>query len=163
MLEEAVISPDDACLRDSAFAKFFSVEYPRVAGYCFRLLRDEDAAHEAAQEAFTRLYARWTRTEDPRPYVFRIATNLVYREWRRRSRPHPEPEPTDAPDLVNELAVRAAVAVLPRRLREVVILFYFAELRVGEIAVALDRREGTVKAQLAEARGRLAEQLGGTA
>jgi len=163
VLEEAVITLGDAHARDAAFAEFFGVEYPRVAGYCFRLLRDEEAAHEAAQEAFTRLYCRWVRTDDPRPYVFRIATNLVYREWRRRSRPQPEVDAADAPDLVNELAVQAAVAALPRRLREVVVLFYFAELRVGEIAVALDRPEGTVKAQLSEARGLLAQRLGGTA
>ena len=45
-------------------------------------------------------------------------------------------------------AVRHAVAKLPEPYREVVVLRYFAELSVADIAAATQRPEGTVKAQL---------------
>jgi RNA polymerase sigma-70 factor (ECF subfamily) len=39
----------------------FTACYPRLAGWVRRLVDDDDAAHEIASEAFTRLLARWHR------------------------------------------------------------------------------------------------------
>jgi len=60
-------------------------------------------------------------------------------------------------------AVRAAVAALPRRLREAVVLRFYGGFTEAEMAAALRVPAGTVKSRLARARGRLAEQLRGAA
>jgi RNA polymerase sigma-70 factor (ECF subfamily) len=51
------------------------------------------------------------------------------------------------------------VGRLPDRLRDVVLLHYYADLPVGEVATAVRRPPGTVKRQLSEARAVLAQDL----
>lgn len=53
-----------------------------------------------------------------------------------------------------------ALSRIPRRHRDVVLLHYYAGLSVAEVALAVDRPQGTVKRQLSEARGQLLAQLG---
>lgn len=151
------------------FEAFYAAEYAGLARYCWRLLGDCELAHDIAQESFARMVARWRGIEDPRAYVFRVATNLVRRAWRDRERhrvtavavaaeiaveqPAPDPE---------WISLRTAVEQLPRRLREVVLLHYFADLSVAEVANAVGRPEGSIKRQLSEARGQLAGVLEGS-
>jgi RNA polymerase sigma-70 factor (ECF subfamily) len=152
--------------RDDEFRALYAAEYPAVASYCWSLTRDADLAHDLAQEAFTRLFARWIGVRDPRAYVFRIATNLVRRSWRNRARQADlvgelaAELPTQAgPPDVESTGIRSAVQTLPSRLRDVVLLHYFADLSVLEVAAALNRPSGTVKRQLSEARSLLAGAL----
>jgi RNA polymerase sigma-70 factor (ECF subfamily) len=48
---------------------------------------------------------------------------------------------------------------LPERVREPVVLHYYADLSVDEVAEVLRRPAGTVKRQLSEARDLLAQML----
>lgn len=57
--------------------------------------------------------------------------------------------------------VRAAVRALPAGQRAAVGLFYFEEMSVAEVAVALDVPAGTVKTRLMHARRALRATLGG--
>lgn len=152
--------------REDDFRVLYAAEYASVAHYCWTLVRDQDMAHDLAQEAFTRLLASWIRVEDPRSYVFRVATNLVRRSWRSRSRQdetmgalaQERPNTAPGPDPVLT-GLRVAVQSLPRRLRDVVLLHYYADLSVADVAAAVGRPVGTVKRQLSEARTLLAGAL----
>jgi RNA polymerase sigma-70 factor (ECF subfamily) len=152
--------------RDEEFRALYAAEYAAVASYCWSLTRDAELAHDLAQEAFTRLFARWIGVRDPRAYVFRVATNLVRRAWRSRARQSDVigelanvlPTQAPAPDIETS-GIRTAVQTLPSRLRDVVLLHYFADLSVVEVATALNRPSGTVKRQLSEARSLLAGVL----
>jgi len=55
--------------------------------------------------------------------------------------------------------VREAVAGLPPRYREVVVLRYLEELPIAEVAEALGVKRGTVEVRLHRARGRLKGKL----
>lgn len=141
------------------FDDLFAAEYPTVAGYCRRLVGDTDLAHDLAMEAFARLLARWVGVREPRRYLYRVATNLARREWRAAAR-RPAGEAAEVGfDPTAALAVRLAVARLPARLREVVVLYYFAGLDVAAVAALVGRSAGTVKSQLSDARHRLAPIL----
>ena len=59
------------------------------------------------------------------------------------------------------VVLRASVMGIPEKLRDVVLLHYFADLPVAQVAAAVGRPEGTVKRQLSEARALLAVALGG--
>lgn len=155
--------------REAEFRAFYGDNYRDVAGYCWNLVRDDELAHELAQEAFTRLYGRWVRIREPRAYVFHVASNLVKAAWRERR---------DSRDAVATLAtqretldrtrddgttrfgVRDAVLALPERYREIVLLFYYADLTVPDVAAAVGRPSGSVKRMLNEARALLAKSLG---
>lgn len=57
----------------------------------------------------------------------------------------------DTPDVPSAVAVRAAVAQLPKRQRAVVVLRYFADLSVHDVSELLGLPEGTVKTLTAKA------------
>jgi RNA polymerase sigma-70 factor (ECF subfamily) len=56
--------------------------------------------------------------------------------------------------------VRRAVAALPQKSREVVVLYYLEEMTAAEVAEALNLRQNTVEVRLSRARKQLAETLG---
>jgi RNA polymerase sigma-70 factor (ECF subfamily) len=148
--------------RDEQFRAFYADEYPALARYCWRLVQDRELAHDLAQESFTRMLGRLTTVDDPRAYVYGIATNLVRRAWRRRAQDALTVDALAAqpvrplPSHEGAVAVREAVLRLPTRLRDVVLLHYWADLSVADVGQALGRPSGSVKRQLAEARARLA-------
>ncbi len=146
--------------RYAEFRDFYEQYYPRLARYCFRLVRDEESARDLAQESFARLLTRWIGLRDPAAYLFHVATNLARASWQRRERERAAIEatpPQPAEDRYRR--VHLAVNRLSRRHREIVLLYYFADLPVAAVAAAVRRPEGTVKRQLAEARALLAPEL----
>lgn len=145
------------------FAAFFASCWPDVAAYCGALARNRELGDELAQEAFTRLYVRWWIVDDPRPYVFRIASNLARRHQRELARHGGPDSPSgkaagddefEASDLLD------AVSRLPKRIREVVLMHYYLDIPIAEVAHSLRRPVGSIKRQLHEARRLLGEVLG---
>lgn len=61
--------------------------------------------------------------------------------------------------VTERLDVEGAVRELPRRQREVVALYYLADLSVAEVAAVLGLSEGSVKSHLSDARSRLRAAL----
>ena len=142
------------------FRSLYRAEFPKVAGYAYRLTRDTEQANDIAQEAFTRLLARWVGVREPRAYLFHVVTNLARDAFHARVRAEryaadaATTTRTDEP--APDRSVLDAIARLPRRYREVVLLHYYADLPVAEIAAAIHRPVGTVKRRLHEARNQLA-------
>ena len=141
--------------------------YPRLAGWVRRLVDDDDTAHEIAAEAFTRLLARWSSLDNPQSYLYMIATNLVRDHWRKAGRERralravsaaTHGDPVFHPS--QDVHVRALIQSLPDRLRQPFLLHYYAGFGVREVAAMLGRPEGTVKADLHQARSRLRAALG---
>jgi RNA polymerase sigma-70 factor, ECF subfamily len=151
----------------AAAEELFSACYPRLAGWVRRLVDDDDTAHEIAAEAFTRLLARWSSLDNPQSYLYMIATNLVRDHWRRAGRERralravsaaSHGDPVFHPS--QDVHVRALIQSLPDRLRQPFLLHYYAGFGVREVAAMLGRPEGTVKADLHQARSRLRAALG---
>lgn len=149
--------------RDDAVRAFMAAEYPALVRYLWRLTSDEDTARDLAQEAVVRLFGRWGTVEDPRAYAYVTATNLARRSWARRRdersalrRAFGRGQP-DVPGPQRD--VQDAVERLPAKWRDVVLLHYYADLTVPDVARQLRLPEGTVRRQLHEARARLATAL----
>jgi RNA polymerase sigma factor (sigma-70 family) len=62
--------------------------------------------------------------------------------------------------VANQSAIQQALATLPRRQREVVVLRFFADLSVAQTAATLRTSEGTVKAHTSRALAQLRRVLG---
>lgn len=153
-------------MRSADFDTAFTELFPQISGYARRLVGTEDAARDIAQEALARTWARWLSVRDPRSYAFLVATNLVREQWRQAPsrRRALEQLALDAPSAAaaHDNSVRDVVDRLDRKYREVVLLHYFADLSVDEIARVLGRPAGSVKQRLHHARQLLAADLGGT-
>jgi RNA polymerase sigma-70 factor (ECF subfamily) len=155
-LPDPVVHPRD-------FATFYLESFPRLVRYVLRLTGDPEVARDVAQEALTRTFTRWLGVRNKEGYVYLVATNLVRDIWSRQRRERDalvrygaSATTVASPDL----AVRDAVERLPERLRDIVILHYFADLSVEQIARAVKRPTGTVKQRLHAARVALATTLG---
>jgi RNA polymerase sigma-70 factor (ECF subfamily) len=153
--------------QEAAASELFAALYPRLAGWCRRLVDDDGTAHEIASEAFTRLWARWTKIDEPRGFLYVTAANLVRDHWRKLERERRALRRVTTEEVVKQQpetadpSVRLLVQSLPERLRNPALLHYYADLPVREVALLLNRNEGTVKADLHAARERLRAQLGG--
>jgi len=153
----------------AAAEELFNACYPRLAGWVRRLVDDDDTAHEIAAEAFTRLLARWSSLENPQSYLYMIATNLVRDHWRRTGRERRALRAVSAASPgdpvfhpAQDVDVRALIQSLPERLRQPFLLYHYAGFPVRDVATMLGRPEGTVKADLHQARARLRAALGET-
>ncbi len=143
--------------------QLWQTHYPSLAGWVAGLAGDTELGHEIAAEAFTRLLGRWRSVEDPRGFLYVVATNLLRDHWRREGRRrralsrlelergHDEP--------ARDPGVRDLVDRLPERYRVIVLLHYYADLTVADCARAVGRPEGTVKRELTEARAVLLTSL----
>jgi RNA polymerase sigma-70 factor, ECF subfamily len=138
------------------------------------ILGNQADAEEAVQEAFLRAWRfRDSLTSVPsiKPWLYRVVVNSCYSKLRQEI-PHRDRR-ADAAALSSlasrdsdpavcaqrsEVAdtVLAALQRLPVSLRVPVVLRYYADLSERDIAVAIGRRQGTVKSRLHAARLRLA-------
>lgn len=149
----------------------YLAHFGRLAGWASSLVGDRDLGHDVATEAFVRLLGHWADVEEPRPWLYATAANLVRDHWRKRGREAsayerfqggrgPDPDvAAPAPDAENAMDVRSAVTGLPDRLRSAVLLYYYADLTVGQVARELGKSEGAVKRDLYDARALLARAL----
>src|SRR5579859_6606578 len=154
----------------AAAEELFSSSYPRLAGWIRRLVDDDDTAHEIASEAFTRLLARWSTLENPQSYLYMIATNLIRDHWRKTERERRALRTVTAsaatdhvPSPTGDVDVRQLIQGLPVRLRNAFLLHYYAGFAVREVAAMLGRPEGTIKADLFQARAKLRASMKGAA
>ncbi len=132
--------------------------------YCLSMLRDADAARDAAQESALRFLARleaFRGDSSVETFAIGIAVNVCREQRRQRTfeaceqpdahhadtpRPDQHAQRREARDRICEL-----VATLPQRQREAVVLRYFEQLPLAEVAEAMGCALGTVKATLAQA------------
>lgn len=138
------------------FEDFYLVTFPDLAGYGWSLTGDPHLGDELAQEALTRVYVRWALLREPRPYAYRIVTNLARDRWTKTGREVLGDSDREHAVLDPDSSLLDAVRRLDPRLRDVVLLHYFADLPLADIAHALHRPLGTVKRRLHEARAALA-------
>lgn len=79
-------------------------------------------------------------------WVLRVTTNLALNTLARKKLELRAPRPIESDDAAaTRLALVSALAALPRRQREVIVLRHLAGLPEAEIAKALRIGEGTVK------------------
>ena len=139
----------------------------------YRFCHDRGRAEEMAQSAFLRAYralATWRGEAAFSTWLFALATNLYRSEIRRiparivRLEEVAELRDSHAIDggleaADRDNAVRRAVATLPPKYREALILFYFRDMDLESAAGSLDLPVGTVKARLFRGRELLRDKL----
>jgi RNA polymerase sigma-70 factor (sigma-E family) len=166
-------------VRDAASKRQFEVFAAEASDTLFRtgylMTGDLKDAEDLVQETFLRVARRWSRVQSmdhPAAYARRILINLVLRDTDRRSRQKAELEPLgggiEAADQYAARALRAvddlaefqwALAQLPARQRAVLVLRYWADLPVAEVAGILGCSAGTVKSTASRAAARLGAVL----
>jgi RNA polymerase sigma factor (sigma-70 family) len=123
----------------------------------FLLTGSRETAEDVVQTAFASAQPRWQRIDDPPAYLRRSVVNLAKdgqrRELRRRRLLRPQSEPVTAIPELDE--TWGLVRQLPATQRAVVVLHYYEDLPLVEIAQLLDRPASTVRSDLRRALARL--------
>jgi RNA polymerase sigma-70 factor (sigma-E family) len=166
MVEPRIEARDGAA---DALRLIYASEYHRLVGLARLLVDRRDEAEEVVQEAFARTWARLGRVHgDPLPYVRRAVVNQCRGRLRRRrtADAHRSDAPADAESAeagaargATSRAVVRQLAMLPRRQRECIVLRFYADLTVPEIARSIGIAEGSVKSHLHRAMTTLAIEL----
>ena len=144
---------------------------PALCRFAYLLCGDWHRAEDAVQNALTKLYLRWGRLRDGRTvdaYVRRVLINSVIDErrlarFRREALSARLPEPPGGPDPADRvdqrLAVFDALARVPPRQRAVLVLRYWEDQSIEQVAELLGCSPGTVKSQAARGLQTLRELL----
>lgn len=146
-----------------AFSALVARFQDMATGYAYGVLRDLDAAEDAAQEAFIDAFDKLHQLQAAPAFgswLRRIVFKRCDRRLRRRAPAPPAPAPPEGPesDVARAHArawIRGAVEGLPEHERIVVALHYFGETAQAEVADFLELPLSTVKKRLFSARRRL--------
>jgi len=141
------------------FGEFAHARWPGLVRLGYALSGDRHLAEDLAQTALASAYASWARVrraDDPDAYLRRIIVNAHRSAFRKRRVSErltgaQQEAAAAAPDLAGQrddrAAVVAALAALPSRQREVVVLRFWLDLTESQVAAVLGCSIGNVKSQ----------------
>lgn len=124
----------------------YQAHHARLVRLAFLITRSASTADEIVQESFLKLHQRWDEVSDPSAYVNQVVVNEAKGVLRRREieQRHvrsvreqvPPPEVDEMWTMLDGLSPRRRVALVLR---------YYEDLSIEEIAVLMDCRPSTVK------------------
>ena len=140
----------------------------RVYGFAFQQLRDFDEAQDLTQEIFVKLYRNLDRYDAERPFdpwFWKLAANTAI-NYRRKRVPMPVEQPADSAASAatddtfrHDPALVSALAGLDPSYRLPLLLHYYADLSLEQVALSLSVSVPAVKSRLHRARALLRNVL----
>jgi RNA polymerase sigma factor (sigma-70 family) len=159
MVDEPIVMHE--VREEGSFDAFFGDRFAELSRLAFLLTGSSGSADEIAQDACEQVLRRWGDITHPRAYA-RVAVVNGARAWgRRRARrvvAAGEAEHAPAVD-ADAIAVRTVLAELPQDEREVLVLRFYADLKVDDIAAELEMPAGTVKSHIHRGLARMHKEL----
>jgi RNA polymerase sigma-70 factor, ECF subfamily len=158
-----------------AFELLADLYRPTLLNLSLRMLRNTDDAKDAVQDTYLKAF-RALKDFDPlrpiKPWLCRICANCcvdIVRDRKREGDPLEQHEymlqdtaeslDEQASDSIEQEEVREAINRLPEKYRKIIFMRHFRHMDVNEIAVALNKPEGTIKSWLFRARAILKKDL----
>ena len=153
---------------EEEFVEFAGAVSPRLQAMAFLLCGDWHTAEDLAQATLAKVFVSWRkirRQETAHAYATRTLVNtyLAHKRLKRTGEIPTSELPERAAELPapeTRMVVLAALATLPPRGRAVVVLRYWADLSVDQVAAVLGCSPGAVKSQSARALDKLRGALG---
>ncbi|MGK8207625.1 RNA polymerase sigma factor [Burkholderia cenocepacia] len=159
----------------SAVRTLVARKLPRLLALATRMLGDRSEAEDVAQETFLRIWKHAPGWRDGGArfdtWLHRVVLNLCYDRLRGRREepvdslpevPDPQPQPAAyAEHRSRDARVRQALAALPPRQREALVLQYYQDLSNVEAANLMGITVDALESLLARARRNLRAQLAG--
>ena len=153
---------------EEAFDLFIHKYYTDILRYCTYHCYDSEEAKDLTQDTFLRFFAGfsdYTHRGKPKNYLYTIAGNLCKNYYKKANGHSTEPldESTLSEvledELTTQLTVRMCISRLPEEFREVIILYYYQDLKQTEIADVLGIGLPLVKYRLKKAKEQLEKML----
>lgn len=157
---------------DDAVTALYAAHYAHLVTTSALLLHDVPSAEEVVQDAFVGMHGAWRRLRDPDKalaYLRQSVVNGSRSTLRRRAVAERAPTPyvpsevsaeERALDALERSAVSMALATLPARQREAIVLRYYSGLSEHEVADAMGISRGAVKSHTSRALAALRREVG---
>ena len=151
------------------YVDYVSARIPALRRLAYLLTSDAHRADDLVQQTITTLYVKWRRAraaDNLDAYVRMMLVRTFLDERRlawarvRLFREMPEPPPFTDDGSEDRQVVRAALRRVPRRQQAVLVLRFYYDLSVEEVAATLGCTAGTVKSQTSRGLATLRRLLG---
>jgi RNA polymerase sigma-70 factor (TIGR02954 family) len=151
---------------DQAFFALMQENKEKLYKIAYSFFKNEEMALEAIQEVTCRAYCKLNRLREPAyfdTWLVRIMLNYCISEQKRQKRLLPQlrnEQAAPGADNDTRIGIEAAVERLEPRYKQIIILKYFQDFTLSEIARVLGCPDGTVKTWLHKALRLLRQDLG---
>lgn len=144
----------------SSVEALYRADADRLWRAIYAFAGDPEIASDAVAEAYAQLLRRGSQVRDPAAWTWRAAFRICAGILKTRSAAAPTDDTSAYADRHTDQDLVAALRLLPEGQRAAVILFYYADLPVGEIARRLGSNGIAIRANLSRGRRRLRQLLG---
>ncbi len=154
---------------ETAVNDFVKQYYGQVYKYCYYKLSDKYQAEDVTQETFINLFKHFNsycHKGKAKNYLYVIAGNLCKNEYKKRkdlSACDIEESMADTKEgqkeIVIKLYIEQEMSALPEEFREIILLYYFQNLKIREISEILGISISLVKYRLSESKKMLKKNL----
>jgi RNA polymerase sigma-70 factor (ECF subfamily) len=163
-LRSIALSPEMNAIDEQQFQALYNANARPIHAYLVGVTGNKDVADDVLQETWFRFLQRHPAglsLEETRPYLFRIAINLLRDRWRGRQEAQlPDDfDETRASDIDTQLEVQRVMRALKPRERELLWLAYVEGMTHQEIAIATGLTALSVRPLLFRARRKAASLL----
>jgi RNA polymerase sigma-70 factor (sigma-E family) len=166
------VNQERAIDADSGLAELYASHYIGLVRLAVLLLRDQGLAEDVVQDSFVAVHGKWRSIDHGNAPAYlrttvvnRCRSAMRHRAVVARHRPEPAPDASPADEAVlrdeRRQVVLDALAALPTRQREVLVLRHYLDLTEREIAQTLNISQGAVKSHASRASAALREHLAG--
>ncbi|MFD1537601.1 RNA polymerase sigma factor [Nonomuraea guangzhouensis] len=166
------VSASPAASPDAELVAFYREHRLSLVRFAVLLVGDQETAEDVVQDVFARLHDRWRPGVTTIAYVRTCVLNASRSVLRRRAVALRRAEPVagladsaETAALIGESRreVLRALARLPRRQREALVMRFYLDLSDAEIAEVMRVRQSTVRSMTARALAKLLRELGDNA
>ena len=156
---------------ENAFNVFVRKHYEEILKYCIYHCDNISYAEDLTQETFLHFFEKlsdYCYMGKTKNYLYTIARNLCRDYFKKIKESLLEESSMEAQNdlgqletdiILNKITIEAALNSLPDELREVIVLYYFQELKLTEISEALQIGLPLVKYRIKQAKMRLEHLL----
>lgn len=156
--------------KEAAYEQLVQTYGNRLLRTCYLILKDREEAEDVVQETLIKVFQKigtFKGKSGLYTWIYVIALNLSRDKIRKKQDPltfEDEWIGTDAVDdqvekNFDRALLRAELLQMNVLYREVLVLFYFEEFSIKEIANLLNEKEGTIKSKLSRGRNILRERI----
>lgn len=164
------------CSNDRDFKKVYEATFELLFKVAFRIVEDEEAAEDLVHDSYIKANEKkmvFPSIDDAKFWLIRVVKNAALNYAKRKlreakayhkalyeGRQHMESGETDLLKADAIEKAKAAVDLLPPKLKEVIVLREYGDLNYKEIGQVLGITEGNVKVRVFRAREQLAKLIG---
>ncbi len=150
---------------DGAFYELMQMHKVQLLKIALSYLRNEEEALEALQEVTFRAYQSIKKVKQPEyfsTWLIRIMLNYCHDQHKKKKKvtyTNLDENISEIVDYSNGLVIEEALQKIDSDCREVIVLKYYHDLRIKDIAEILEKPESTIKTWLYKGLGALRQQL----